>query len=196
MRLNGSWSKPSAPSQKKAMSDIVERLDKAMLYDGGGELSDMPEEAAAEIKRLRAAVDIINASHRDELARVTAEYADEIARLRKLPDLLADEITRLRGIPDWKIGEGKPCDKDAEIERLLQELKDAITASEAKDRYIKQLELQIERLRADAAAGWDKCEERRLEIERLRDNLEKMRLTAETFAVRAEKARLDARRTV
>jgi uncharacterized coiled-coil protein SlyX len=48
--------------------------------------------------------------------------------------------------------------KDAEIERLLQELKDAITASEAKDRYIKQLELQIERLRealSTLVADWE-----------------------------------------
>ena len=36
--------------------------------------------------------------------------ADEIERLRKLPDILAKEIERLRGIPDWKIGEGKPRD--------------------------------------------------------------------------------------
>jgi hypothetical protein len=34
------------------MTDIVERLRKATLYEGHGELSAMPEEAADEIERL------------------------------------------------------------------------------------------------------------------------------------------------
>jgi len=38
------------------------------------------------------------------------EAADEIERLRKLPDLLADEIARLRGIPRVKVGDPMPRD--------------------------------------------------------------------------------------
>ena len=36
------------------MTDIVERLQKATLYEGNGELSALPEEAADEIAALRA----------------------------------------------------------------------------------------------------------------------------------------------
>lgn len=36
--------------------DIVERLMKATLYEGHGELSALPEEAAEEIRRLREAL--------------------------------------------------------------------------------------------------------------------------------------------
>lgn len=39
------------------MTDIVKRLRLAMLYEGRGELSVLPEEAADEIERLRGEVD-------------------------------------------------------------------------------------------------------------------------------------------
>ena len=38
------------------MSEIVERLTKATLYEGNGELSMLPEEAAAHIERLEKAL--------------------------------------------------------------------------------------------------------------------------------------------
>ena len=50
----------------------------------------------------------------------------------------------------------------------------------------------VERLRDPKPLPWRYIEEAADEIERLRDNLDKMRLTAETFAERAGTARDEA----
>lgn len=88
------------------MTDIVERLRE----DAAGLRKAVSQASFASDTYVRVREPSL-------LIAVMDDAAEEIERLRKLPDILAAEIERLRGIPDWKIGEGKPRDVRAEIGR-------------------------------------------------------------------------------
>ena len=121
-------------------------------------------------------------------AGVVLEAADEIERLRKLPDILAAEIERLRGIPDWKIGEGKPkiivgsrklweamgkIISEADIVERLRQYVENIRGGEddPPEGYLCwQAADEIERLRKAWQASIDERDQLQLEIRALKEN--------------------------
>ena len=60
--------------------DIVERLRRTTLYQGNGEASDLPDEAADEIERLRKALRFMLDNDRNlqkPLEKLFAEFCNE-----------------------------------------------------------------------------------------------------------------------
>jgi len=80
------------------MSDVVERSNRAELYTSGGEVSDLPEEVADTITRLRA--DIIsykigNKDLQDHCAEITSLTAEADQNAIDLEEYRRD-VERLR----------------------------------------------------------------------------------------------------
>jgi hypothetical protein len=85
------------------MSDIIERLNMTLLYEGSGEASDLPEEAADELRRLTAeneALRAVLAEAREALETLFAELDEQVNRLYggEMPcsDEQADALDRAR----------------------------------------------------------------------------------------------------
>jgi DNA repair exonuclease SbcCD ATPase subunit len=68
--------------------DIVTKLDRAMLYEGHGDVSELPEEAAEEIKTLRAEIDRNNnrysdmSAEADRLSKMVTAFREQDEAIR------------------------------------------------------------------------------------------------------------------
>jgi hypothetical protein len=71
------------PTDREAVERLADRLDRTPLHTGGGEASDMPEEAAATLRALRAALDAAEQERDAALAAVEAARREEMEAAAK-----------------------------------------------------------------------------------------------------------------